>query len=459
MGPERAAVNPVPEQPGPELPVPEQTVARRSVLGGLGVGALAAAAGGVLSACGSGIKGSGSSSSAGTITIGFITPLTGNLAGFASGDKFVLSTIRSSAAYAKGFKLGSKTYKVNVVVADSQSDPNRASQVARQLILTDHVDMILTTSTPETTNPVAGVCQAQGVPCLSTVVPWESWYAGLGGNQVQPTKSLEFTTIFFVGLQEFAGTFAPMWNRVSNDKVVACQYPNDADGNAFRAGFEPQIKAAGYKVVDGGAYADGTSDFSSMLSLFKSKNAEIFSNCPLPPDFNTFWKQAAQQGWKPKLATVAKVLLFPADTAALGPLVKNIATDSWWGPYMPYKSSLTGQSAKALADAYTASTGNQWVQSIGSTYSLFEVAKEAFTAVTDPHDKAAVAKALHAVSYSGMCGAIDFASGPAPGVGIIKPVGAQWKPGTSKYPFEMVVVDNSLNPAVPIGGKLEPTNA
>ena len=454
MGPERAAANPVPEQP-----VPEHSVARRSVLGGLSVGALAAGAGGVLSACGSGIKGSGSSSSAGTITIGFITPLTGNLAGFASGDKFVLSTIRSSAAYAKGFKLGSKTYKVNVVVADSQSDPNRASQVARQLITSSHVDMILTTSTPETTNPVAGVCQAQGVPCLSTVVPWESWYAGLGGNPVQPTKTFQFTTMFFFGLKEFAGTFAPMWNRISTDKVVACQYPNDADGNAFRAGFEPQIKAAGYKVVDGGAYTDGTSDFSSMLSLFKSKNAEVFSNCPLPPDFNTFWKQAAQQGWKPKLATVAKVLLFPADTAALGPLVKNIATDSWWGPYMPNKSSLTGQSAKALADAYTASTGNQWVQSIGSTYSLFEVAKEAFTAVTDPHDKVAVAKALHAVNYSGMCGAIDFASGPAPGVGIIKPVGAQWKPGTGKYPFEMVVVDNSLNPSVPIGGKLEPTNA
>ena len=454
MGPERAAANPVPEQP-----VPEHSVARRSVLGGLSVGALAAGAGGVLSACGSGIKGSGSSSSAGTITIGFITPLTGSLAGFASGDKFVLSTIRSSAAYAKGFKLGSKTYKVNVVVADSQSDPNRASQVARQLITSSHVDMILTTSTPETTNPVAGVCQAQGVPCLSTVVPWESWYAGLGGNPVQPTKTFQFTTMFFFGLKEFAGTFAPMWNRVSTDKVVACQYPNDADGNAFRAGFEPQIKGAGYKVVDGGAYTDGTSDFSSMLSLFKSKNAEVFSNCPLPPDFNTFWKQAAQQGWKPKLATVAKVLLFPADTAALGPLVKNIATDSWWGPYMPNKSSLTGQSAKALADAYTASTGNQWVQSIGSTYSLFEVAKEAFTAVTDPHDKVAVAKALHAVNYSGMCGAIDFASGPAPGVGIIKPVGAQWKPGTGKYPFEMVVVDNSLNPSVPIGGKLEPTNA
>src|SRR5215470_2633557 len=80
------------------------------------------------------------------------------------------------------------------------------------------------------------------------------------------------------------------------------------------------------------------------------------------------------EGWKPKLATVAKVLLFPADTVALGPLVNNIATDSWWGPYMPNTSSLTGQTAQSLADGYQSQTGNQWVQSIGSTYSLFEVA-------------------------------------------------------------------------------------
>ena len=91
--------------------------------------------------------------------------------------------------------------------------------------------------------------------------------------------------------------------------------------------------------------------------------------------------------------------------------------------------------------------------------SLFEVAKEAFTAVSDPHDKAAVAAALHKVSYTGMCGPIDFAAGPAPGVGIIKPVGVQWKKGTGSYPFEMQVVDNSLNPSVKVEANLDPTNA
>ena len=144
----------------------------------------------------------------------------------------------------------------------------------------------------------------------------------------------------------------------------------------------------------------------------------------------------------------------------LGPLVNNIATDSWWGPYMPNTSSLTGQTAQALADGYETSTGNQWVQSIGSTYSLFEVANEAFKSVSDPHDATEVASALHGVSYTGMCGALDFANGPAPGVGIINPVGVQWKKTTGgKFPFEMKVVDNSLNTSVKVQTSLVPTNA
>ncbi len=436
----------------------DQPISRRSLLRGIGAGSLAVGAGGILGACSSGLKGAGSGSATGTITIGFITPLTGPLSGFASGDQFVLSQIRATSAYQNGIKIGSKKYKININVQDSQSSPTRAGQVAQQLILQNHADLILTTSTPETTNPVAGACEKLHTPCLSTVVPWESWYAGLGGNPLKPTTKFQYVTMFFFGLKEFQGCFAPMWNKVHTNKVVACQYPNDSDGNAFRGGFEGLIKEAGYKVVDGGAYQDGATSFTSMISQFRSKHAEVFSNCPLPPDFNTFWTQASQQGFKPKIATVAKVLLFPADTRALGPLVNNIATDSWWGPYMPNKSSLDGRPASELANAYQSTTGKQWVQSIGSTYSLFEVAREAFSAVSNPHDGAEVANALHNVSYSGMCGALNFATGPAPGVGIIPPVGVQWRKSSGKFPFEMTVVDNSLNTNVKVQADLQPTN-
>jgi branched-chain amino acid transport system substrate-binding protein len=437
------------------------TVSRRTLLKGAGAGAVLLGGGSVLAACSSSLKGAGSASTS-DIVIGYVSPQTGALAEFATPDNFVLKQIRQTSAYTNGFSVGGKKYGVQIVEADSQSDPNRASQVARNLILNNHVDMIVTSSAPETTNPVAVVCESEGVPCLATVVPWQSWYAGLGGDPLTPTKDFKYNAMFFFGLGEFGKCFVPMWNKISTDKVIAEMFPNDADGNAFRQGWPSIIQSAGYRSVDGGAYPDGTTDYTSMISSFKSHDCEIYINCPLPPDFNTFWKQASQQGFKPKLATVAKVLLFPADVAALGPLVNNIATDSWWSPFVPYTSALTGQSAASLASAYQSSTGQQWTQSIGSTYSLFEVARAAFAASSDPHDASDVADKLHSISVHGICGTMDFANGPAPGVAIIPPVGVQWKPGRSgtftNFDFAMYVVDNTENPDVPLNGTLEPTN-
>jgi branched-chain amino acid transport system substrate-binding protein len=197
-----------------------------------------------------------------------------------------------------------------------------------------------------------------------------------------------------------------------------------------------------------------------MISKFKSHDCEVFSNAPIPPDFNIMWKQSAQQGFKPKIATVAKVLLFPSDVTALGDLAVNVATDAWWTPYHKQTSSLvSGLSAKQLADNFQAATGKQWLQSLGTTYSLYEVAHNAFSKVTDPHDRKEVAAQLRSMNYTGMSGALDFTSGPVPGVAIIKPVGVQWKKGSGQFPFELQVVDNSANKAVPITAKLEPTNA
>jgi len=439
----------------------ERQVSRRTVLKGLAGGAAALATGEILAACGPALKGAGSSSTK-DIVIGYVSPQTGSLAGFAVPDGFVLKQINATSSYTKGLTKGGKTYHFKIIEVDSQSDPTRASQVAKNLILQNQVDMIVTSSAPETVNPVAAVCESEGVPCVSTVCPWESWYyAGLGATPPGTTQAYKYNTLFFFGVPEFGKCFVPMWNRIQSqyatDKVIACMWPNDADGNAFRMGWPPIIEAAGYSFIDGGAYPDGQTDYTTMISLFKNGNSDFFLNGPLPPDFNTMWKQASEQDFKPKLATVAKVLLFPADTVALGALVENIATDAWWTPYHPYHSSLTGESAKALADGYQSATGDQWTQSIGSTYSLFEVAHQAFARASDPHDKNEVAAQLQSLNMQSVCGPLDFTDGPAPGVAIIEPVGVQWKKGTN-YPFTMYVVDNSANKSVPINGTLEPTN-
>lgn len=444
------------------IPPAPRPLARRRLLtagiGGLGVAGAAGAAAAVTMASRRPAA-AGGPADRGTITIGLVTPLTGPLAGFAAGDRFVAGTVRATAAYARGFRAGGRIHRVSIVVADSRSDPNWAAQAARLLIMNHRADMILATSAPETTNPVADVCQSQGVPCLSTVVPWEAWYTSLGGNPARPASGFQYCAMFWFGLREYRGCFAPMWDRAQAGRDVACLYPGDADGNLFRASFEPLIRQSGYTPVDGGGYLDGTAGYSPVISRFRAAGCGLLSAAPRPADFGAFWRQAAAQGFRPRLATVAKVLQLPAEAAALGPLARNIATASWWGPSRPARSSLDGMTAGALASAYQARSGQPWLQTLGSTYSLFEVAREAFTAVSDPHDKAAVAAALHQVSYTGMCGPLDFASGPAPGVAVIKPVGAQWRAASGRFPFELTVVDNSLDPAVPAASGLELTGA
>jgi branched-chain amino acid transport system substrate-binding protein len=457
----------------PGFAEPGGGISRRTLLRMAGVSAAVVGSGGLLEACSSSIKGAGTSSasssgaaaaSTGSITIGWIHPLTGGLAGFGAADNFVISKIMQTAPYKNGFKIGSKTYDVTIKSYDTQSSPARAGQLAQQAINADKVDLLLASSTPETVNAVSSAAETLGTPLICSNIPWESWYLNLfpKGNPQHATEKATYVVMYFLGAEHLVECFIPMWNRVHSqlhtNKIVAAAFPNDSDGNAFRAVFPPIAKSAGYDMVLSAPYTDGTTNYSSMISQFKSSGADFFTNVPLPPDFATMWKQAVQQGFKPKLATVAKVLLFPPDAYALGSLVNNVATDTWWVPSMPWTSSFTGETCQQMANDFAASGGGQSNANI-SNYSLFEAAHAALTAVSDPHDKAEVANAIHNVNIMALAGPLDWTSpkAPAPGVVITPPVGIQWQTGT-KYPLEAKVVDNTLNPQVALTGDLKPTN-
>jgi branched-chain amino acid transport system substrate-binding protein len=425
---------------------------RRDVLRGIGAGAAALGAGGLLASCSKGLKGSGTSTTD-TLKIGYVSPQTGALASFALADNYIVKTVGD--VLAKGITAGGKTRKVEIVVKDSQSSSTRAADMARELIFNDKVDLVVGSSTPDTTNPVADQCEANGMPNVTTIAPWEAWYFGRGAKQ---GTAFQYTTLFFFGMQQFTDLFIAMWDRMGpTNKSVACLWPNDTDANAFRQGFADPMKSKGYQTVDAGAYQDGISDFSAEIAKFKNAGSQLFTCTPIPPDFQTFWKQAVQQGFKPKLATVAKVMLFPSEAEALGTLSRNIATDLWWSPYHPYKSTLDGSTAQQLADGFAASSGKQWTQALGSIYSLFEIAVQAFKTASDPKDRKEVAHQLTTMKIEGMSGQLDFTAGPVPGVAIQKIVGAQWREG-KKFPWDMYVVDNSTFPGVPTNGDLLPTN-
>jgi len=437
-------------------------LSRRGLLRAAGAGAAVVGAGGLLQACSSGIKGA-STSSTKAITIGWIHPLTGDLAGFGAADNWVISKIKQTSPYKNGFKIGGKTYPVTIKSYDSQSSVSRAGDLARTAILSDKVDLLFASSTPETVNAVSSQAETLGTPLVCSNIPWESWYLNLfpSGNPQHATEKAKYVVMYFLGAEHLAKCFIPMWNRIHDqlhtNKVVAAAFPNDPDGDAFRQVFPPIVTGAGYKFVMSSAYPDGTTNYSSMIAQFKGANADFFTNVPLPPDFAAMWKQSLQQGFRPKLATVAKVLLFPTDAYAMGSEVYNIATDTWWVPTLPWKSTFTGENCQTMANEFESTTGGQWNANI-SNYSLFEVAHAALTAVSDPHDKLEVASAIHDVDIQALAGPLNFASGgPAPGVAITPPAGVQWQKGT-KYPLQMQVVDNTLLPEAKITADLQPTN-
>jgi branched-chain amino acid transport system substrate-binding protein len=397
-----------------------------------------------------------------TITIGFVSPLTGPAAGFGEGDPYILGLARK--ALANGLTIGGKHYSVKVVNKDSQSSPARCAQVANELIHSDGVDILLATSTPESVNPASDAAEAAAVPSISTVVPWEAWYFGRGAK---PGKALPFryTYHFSFGTAQFASAYEHLWPQVKTNKTVAVMWPNDADGNAIRANLGPLLEKAGYKIVDPGGYQDGTNDYSSQIAKFKSSGAQIFNTFPIPPDFVTFWRQAAQQGLikQFRIAQIAKTGLFPSQVEAVGKLGPLLASGAYWTPHFPYKSSLTGLTSKQIGDGYTKATGRQWNQQLGSSLALLDAGVAALKASGDPKNKGKVAAAIAKLRVETPNGILHWGTGgaknPVPNVVATPIIGGQWVRTPGKFPLDFVLCEHSADPRVPIQAHLKPYTA
>lgn len=388
------------------------------------------------------------------IRIGYVSPQSGPLAGFAESDAYNIEAFLATEAGAN----------FEVIVKDSQSDPNRAAAVAKELIVDDEINLMIVASTPETTNPVATTCEAEGMPCISTKAPWQPWFIGQQGNPGDPAswKPFDFAFHYFWGLEDVIAVFLNMWNQLETNKQVGGLFPNDGDGNAWgdpNVGVGPGFAAQGYALTDPGRYQNLNDDFSAQINAFKAANCDIVTGVVIPPDFTTFRNQALQQGYNPKIITVAKAILFPQSVEALGEAGHNLSSEVWWSAQHPFKSSLTGQSAGDLAADFTAKTGRPWTQPIGFVHSLLEVASNVMGRVDDPTDAEGVAAAIAATDLDTIVGKVAWNGAGVPDfakVNVTKTplVGGQWRrkeDGT----FDLVIVDNKTAPEIPAASAME----
>ncbi len=385
------------------------------------------------------------------VKIGYVSPQTGPLAPFAESDNFIVGSVREL--------LKKANLPIEIIVKDSQTNSNRAAEVAADLILKDKVSLMVVGAAPETDNPVSDQCELNEVPCVSTVSPWQPWFFARGGK---PDRPFKWTYHYFWGLEDAIGIILDMWSQpqLKTNKVVGAIFANDPDANAWgdpEHGLPPALAKNSYKLVHPPHFQTLTDNFTAQISAFKEAGCEIITGNMIPPDFTTFWTQARQQSLRPKICTITKALLFPSSVESVGESANNLSTEVWWTPRFPFTSSLSGQTAAQLGTAYTEATGKQWTQPIGYVHSLFEVAIDIIKRSADAQDPAANLDALTKTDLQTIVGPVAWGKGPVKNVAKTPLVSGQWRLARGgPFKYDLVIVANGLAPQIPVGGQMEP---
>jgi branched-chain amino acid transport system substrate-binding protein len=342
------------------------------------------------------------------ILIGRPNPATGPLGAFGETspwcDQRPVDAINAQGGiYIKEY---GKKVPVKLKFVDTEGDPAKTAELAAKLILQDKVDLMVPEGTPLTVNPTSAVCERFEFPQASIDTPIEPWLTG---------GPYEWCYHINWSVNTLLKVFGDFWDEYAakTNKTIGFFFPNDEDGVQWAEHFNKTLPPKGYKVVDPGRFP-----------------------------FFTFI---------PKIATVGKALLFPADVGALGGDIPNgLTTEAFWGPKFPFYSSITGETCNELADAWTKATGKQWTQMVGIRYGAMEIAIDILKraqSVDKYKIKEAIAKTDLKMTIIG--GPIKYNKDHW---GEIVCVMGQWVKG-KKWPWDLEVVYNSRFPEVPITAK------
>jgi branched-chain amino acid transport system substrate-binding protein len=398
------------------------------------------------------------------IRIGLVTAKIGPLAPFGKANEWWadlgLAAVRAGIVCGDG-----KVRTVALSVRDCRSDPSVAARIASDLISEERVDLIMCSGGSEVVNGVARQAETLGCPCLADFVQWRPFFFGRGGALDKP---FNWTYAHAFGLEDVAANYLAMWEQLSTNNKVGLVFPDDTDGRAWgdaATGLPPSLAAGGYECVTQGPYPVSTTDFGPYVAELRKNGSEICCCAMSTADFISFWRQAALQGYQPKIVTVAGGLLFPQALEAIGPTALNITAECMWQPSWPYRDSITGKSAQELAEDYQTKTGDQWTVAIAQ-YAKFEWAVDVFKKARSIIDKEHIIARVRSTKLETCCGPLDFTSPVATGdlgksrrpvQNVYKaPVGgAQWSAG-STFAFEPRLAANVNSVALSVAGTIEP---
>jgi len=331
------------------------------------------------------------------VVLGASVQLTGPLAntGRYYRDAYQFAIDRINAA--GGAKIGGQQHKLALKLYDNQSDVNLSVRQYTQLVSQDKVNLLLGPFASNFALADSAVSEKYAVPMVQ------------GGGASDQIFARNFKYIF--------GTLAPASNYFASTidmlkqlkpapHTVALLYADDAFDVSVADGTRPKLKAAGLDIVMDERYSTNATDFNSLLSQIKSKNADAVLVAGHETEILNFVRQAKSLAAAPKMYSFTVGVPSDDFRKALGKDADYAFGMTAWLPSAALKDRWFGDAQK-FASEYKAKFGYEPDYHAASGAADVEALVMAMESAgsTDPKK---VRDALAKVNFESLYGPIAF---------------------------------------------------
>lgn len=256
-----------------------------------------------------------------SVNVGVIVPLSGANAQFGinsrNGIQLVADEINANGGIAS---MGGA--KINLVIADSTSNPTQAATVAQRMMSQDNVVAVLGAFASSLTLGISEVTERRGVPLLT--MSFSDEITARGFQNVFQVVSVGSQ----IGAATFNYTRALAADAGETLERIAIMYEDTAYGTSQSAGLRKSAADAGIEIVMDEAYPLGITDVSPLINQLRRSDAQVVFPVSYLNDSLLIVRAMRQQGVTIPTVGGAAGYIIPDFRDGLGELADNVLSIS-----------------------------------------------------------------------------------------------------------------------------------
>ena len=331
------------------------------------------------------------------LTLGFTASNTGAMNVDSLEQKRGFELWRDQVNAAGGIKAGGKSYKVQFVSYDDESNPKRVQQLYSRLILQDKADFLFSPYSSSLTATAAIVTEQYEKIMLTTGAAEGKTYT-LGNHYL--------FQMFTPGAEYLKGVL-DMLKTKDPKAAIAFVYEDASFSVSVVNPAKEYAQKLGFNVAFSEAYAPNTTDFSAIIDKVIASKSTVLLGGGHYADGSTLAKQLYEHKVQLKMIT----LLVAPDSdkwTELGDAAVGVIVPSQWEPQSAFKPQY-GPSGADFAKAYTAKFNAPPSYESAGGYAAGLVLQRAIEQAGST-DSAKVAAALNATDITTFYGRSKFAT-------------------------------------------------